>query len=81
MEEKELKNLLMKMKEESRKVSLKQYSEDKDHGIWSHYFMANRWGKNGNSEWQTFFSWAPESLQMVTEARKLKDTCSLLEKL
>ena len=28
-----------------------------------------------------FISWAPESLQMVTAAMKLKDTCSLEEKL
>ena len=28
-----------------------------------------------------FFSWAPKSLQMVTEAMKLKDTSSLEEKL
>ena len=28
-----------------------------------------------------FFSWAPKSLQMVTTATKLKDTCSLEEKL
>ena len=28
-----------------------------------------------------FFSWAPKSLQMVTAAMKLKDTCSLEEKL
>ena len=27
-------------------------------------------------QWQTLFSWAPESLQMVTEAMKLKDVCS-----
>ena len=26
-----------------------QHSENKDHGIWSHHFMANRWGSNGNS--------------------------------
>ena len=26
-----------------------QRSENKDHGIWSHHFMANRWGNNGNS--------------------------------
>ena len=24
-----------------------QYSKNKDHGIRSHHFMANRWGKNG----------------------------------
>ena len=28
-----------------------------------------------------FIYWAPESLQMVTAAMKLKDTCSLEEKL
>ena len=27
-----------------------QHSENKDHGIWSHYFMAYRWRNNGNSE-------------------------------
>ena len=26
-----------------------QYSKNKDHGIQSHHFIANRWGKNGNS--------------------------------
>ena len=30
---------------------------------------------------QTLFSWAPKSLQVVTAAMKLKDTCSLEEKL
>ena len=41
--------------------------------------MASRWGNNGNSE--RLFSWAPKSLQMVTSAMKLKDACSLEEKL
>ena len=45
----ELKSLLMKVKEESEKVGLKQHSENEDHGIWSHHFMGNRWGKSGNS--------------------------------
>ena len=41
--EEELKNLLMKVKEESEKVGLKlQHSENEDHGIWSHHFMGNR---------------------------------------
>ena len=74
--EEELKSLLMKVKEESEKVGLTQQSEDEDHGIWSHHFMANRWGKNGNGE-RLLFSWAPRSLQMVTAAMKLKDTYSL----
>ena len=49
-ESEELKSLLMKVKEESEKVGLKQHSENEDHSIWSHHFMANRWGDNGNSE-------------------------------
>ena len=32
-------------------------------------------------QWQTLFSWAPQSLQMVTATMKLKDACSLEEKL
>ena len=47
--EEDLKSLLMKMKEESEKVGLAQHSENKDHGIRSHHFMANRWGNSGNS--------------------------------
>ena len=48
--EEELKSLLMKVKEESEKVGFKaQHSENKDHGIWSHHFMGNRWGNRGNS--------------------------------
>ena len=43
--EAEIKSLLMKMKEESEKVDKAQHSENKDHGIWSHHFMGNRWGK------------------------------------
>ena len=46
--EEELKSILMKVKEESEKVGLK-HSENEDHGIWSHHFMANRWGNSGNS--------------------------------
>ena len=26
-----------------------QHSENEDHGIWSHHFMANRWRNRGNS--------------------------------
>ena len=41
--EEELKSFLMKVKEESEKSLLKaQHSENKDYGIWSHYFMGNR---------------------------------------
>ena len=40
--------------------------------------MANSWGNNGNSE-KLYFFWSPKSLQMVTAAMQLKDTCSLEE--
>ena len=49
--EEELKSLLMKVKEESEKSWLKaQHSENEDHGIQSHHFMANPWGNNANSD-------------------------------
>jgi len=77
----ELKSLLMKVQEESEKVGLKfNIQKTKIHGLWSHHFMANRWGNNGNSD-RLQFGGAPKSLQMVTPARKLKDACSLEEKL
>ena len=47
-ESKELKSLLMKVKEESETVGLKLNIQKTK--IWSHHFMANRWGNNGNSE-------------------------------
>ena len=48
--EEELKSFLMKVKEESEKSWLEvQLSEDKDHGIWYHHFMANRWRNSENS--------------------------------
>jgi len=49
--------------------------------------MGNRWGNSGNGDSLIFFGlyffsfWTPKSLQMVTEAMKLKDACSLEEKL
>ena len=54
--EEELKSLSMKVKEECEKVGLKaQHSENQDHSIRSHHFMANRWGNSGNSFWLYFF--------------------------
>ena len=48
--EEELKSLLMKVKVESEKVGLKlNIEKTKVDGIWSHHFMANRWGNSGNS--------------------------------
>ena len=41
--EEKMKNLLMKVKEESEKVGLKlNIKKNKDHGIWFHHFLANR---------------------------------------
>ena len=39
-------------------------------------YMGKQW-----KQWEALFSWAPKSLQMVTAAMKLKDACSLEEKL
>ena len=55
--EEELKSLLMKVKEESGKAGLKLNTQNnEDHGIWSHRFMANGWGNNGNSD-RLYFLW------------------------
>ena len=43
--EEELKSLLMKVKEDSEKVGLKLNIQKTR--IWSHHFMANRWGNSG----------------------------------
>ena len=78
--EEELKSLLMKVKEESEKVGLKLH-------IQKTKIMASSpitsWQIDGETmEIVTgFVFWAPKSLQMVTAAMKLKDACSLEEKL
>ena len=77
----ELKSLLMKMKEESEKTGLKlSIQKTKIMASGPKHFMANGWGNSGNSV-RLYFWGAPKSLQMVTAAMKLKDTCSLEEKL
>ena len=76
-----LKILLMKVKEENEKVGLKlSIKKNEDHDIQSHHFMANRWGNSENSD-RLYLGVAPKSQQMVTAAIKLKDACSLEEKL
>ena len=76
----ELKSLLMKVKEESEQVGLKfsiQKAQTLASGPSLHgKYMGKQW-----KQWETLFSWAPKSLQMVTAAMKLKDICSLEEKL
>ena len=47
----ELESTLMKVKEESEKASLKlSFEKNKDHGIWSHHFMANLQKESGKSD-------------------------------
>ena len=78
--EKEIKSLLVKVKEESEKIGLKL-------NIHKTKIMASgpitSWEIDGETvETVTdFIFWAPKSLQMVTAAMKLKDACSLEEKL
>ena len=73
---KELKSLLMKVKQESEKVDLKL-------NIQKTKIMAtspiSSWQKDGETmeTVRDFILGAPKSLQMVTAAMKLKDTCSL----
>ena len=75
--EEELKSLLRKVKEESEKVGLKL-------NVQKTKIMASgpisSWQIDGETV-TDFFSWAPKSLQMVTADMKLKDGCSLEEKL
>ena len=77
--EEELKSFLMKVKEESEKAGLK-LSIQKMKIMASHHFMANRWGNSGNSV-RLYFLGLQKSLWMVSAAMKLKDACSLEEKL
>ena len=80
--EEELKNLLMKVKEESEKVGLKFH-------IQKTKIMASSSITSRQIDGETvetvrdfiFGGGAPKSLQMVTAAMKLKDACSLEEKL
>ena len=78
--EEELKSLLMMLKEESEKAGLK-LSIQKTKIIASGLITPWQTDEKKWKQWQIFFSWAPKSLQMVTAAMKLKDTCSLEEKL
>ena len=77
-ESKELKSLLMKVKEESEKAGLKL-------NIQKTRIMASgpitSWQIDGETVADLLFFWGPKSLQMVIAAIKSKDACSLEEKL
>ena len=75
----ELKSLLMKVKEESEKTGLKLNIQKTKIMTFS---PITSWQIDGETmETVTDYSWAPKSLQIVTATMKLKDTCSLEEKL
>ena len=76
----ELKSLLMKVKEESEKAGLK-LNIQKTKIMASGPITSRQIEGETMEKMQTLFSWAPKSLQVVTAAMKLKDTCSLEEKL
>ena len=75
-ENEELESLLMKVKEETEKVGLKfniQKTKIMASGPISSWLIdGEKW-----KQWETLFWGAPKSLQIVTAAMKLKDTCSL----
>ena len=77
--EEELNSLLMKVKEESEKVGLK-LNIQKTKVMTSSPITSWQIGKQWK-QWLTLVLGAPKSLQMVTAAMKLKDACSLEEKL
>ena len=72
--EEELKSLLMKVKEDSEKAGLKLRVQKTE-------IMASSPITSWQIDWETIETvkdyWAPKSLQMVTAAIILKDTCSL----
>ena len=73
-------SLWMKVKDESEKAGLKLNIQETK--IMASNLITS-WQINGR-QWKqllTLFSWPPKSLQMVTAAMNLKDTCSLEEKL
>ena len=73
VESKELKSLLMKVKEESEKVGLKLSIQKTKIMVFG---PITSWQIDGETV-ADFFFWAPKSLQMMTAAMKLNDTCSL----
>ena len=77
--EEELKSLLMRVKEESEKAGLKlniKKTMIMAFGPITSWEIGKKW-----KQWQILYSWASKSLQMVTAVMKLKDACSLEEKL
>ena len=79
-ESKELKSLLVNVKEESEKTGLKLNSQKTKITASAPIILWQQIGKEGKQQ-QILFSWAQKSLWVVTAAMKLKDICFLKEKL
>ena len=77
-ESKELKSLLMKVKEESEKGGLKLNIQKTKIMVCG---PIPSWQMKVGKKWKTSFLGSPKSLQMVIAAMKLKDACSSEEKL
>ena len=78
--EKEIKSLLMKVREESEKVGLKLNIQKTKTMASGSIISCQIDGEKVETVTDLIF-WAPKSLHMVTAAMKLKDACSFKEKL
>ena len=63
-----------------------QHSENEDHGIWSHHFMANRWRKSSNRDRFYFLGlqnhcgwWLQPQVKTLTPRKKSYDKLSILK--
>ena len=79
--EEEPRSLLMKVKEESEKVGLQLNIQKTEIMVSGPITSWEIDGETVETVADFGFFWAPKSLQMVTAAMKLKDACSLEEKL
>ena len=75
--EEELQSHLTKVKKESEKTGLKLKKKQQQQQLRSWYVLPSLHDKQIGKQWNTLFSWAQKSLQMVTAAINLKDACSL----
>ena len=72
----ELKNLLMRIKEESEKTGLKLNIQKTKIMAYTPS-LQGKWKEKKWKQGQILFPWAPKLLRTVTTAMKLKDACSL----
>ena len=79
--EKELRSLLMKMKEKGEKTCLKLNIKKKNKIMASGPITSRQIEMEKQKQWEILFSWAPKSLGIVTAAIKIKGSGSLEGKL